>query len=511
MKSSSSLATAGALLCALALVQLSVAEITTAMRQPAASRGTAAGRALGAPQQHAAARPSTRGVVPTGRGKKEYGGSSYSSGYEPYYYYGDDNNGRPTKGKELGSYELYKKESPSLASDIPLCRACSEANLTLVVDSEDDTLGDCYYSGGNCTLRQALTDANSEAGKTRIVFAKGVEHIVVESLGSVNNLPAIDASVCIDGGKKGVKVSVVTDQQAPITIVFPFTNNDNGNSKELCFHNLYIVGADDGISSKQQGSSGLTHIDVIGCKFEGQMEDGIELEDSDSSLLRVIDSTFLGSGENFIEIDSVTDGTRVEVVDTHFENSGGDDILINGGDNSLIVYGCNFINPADDHINIDASNVAVVVESIFYNASNAGFELDNSIGSNTVGMLNIKRCTIKRANHNYGINFDTTGNMRWNVEVVDTLLEENTPQAINFVEDSSSEDNKLVLINTCYDGIDMTTGADVNGFKEITSVDTTEEGDYNKVCKTAGVTRHDLKEKLKDLDEYFSTYYSYNA
>ena len=53
----------------------------------------------------------------------------------------------------------------------------------------------------------------------------------------------------------------------------------------------------------------------------------------------------------------------------------------------------------------------------------------------------------------YGVTFK--GN-DWNVEVVSSLLEDNEAAAFQFPLTGGLADNKLVLIDSCYDGIDKT-------------------------------------------------------
>jgi len=427
---------------------------------------------------------------------------------------------------------------PSLASRIPLCNACNNAEQTIVVNTGDDGYGDCgyyYNDGGYCTLRQAIMDANADRNvTTKIEFARGVDTIHLDT-----SLPAIDSSVCIDGGYKKKSGKVTLHQSNDTAVIFLYENS-LGNSAtsaddesiEICFRNLNMIGGGAAIFPVlDRQDNKFVHMDVVHCHFEDQLgavggtvpvegafREGVLTwgqPNSDVSLLRVVDSFFLGNDNAMGKFDCISvgsntasnpDSNRIEIVNSHLENCQNDCFKCRfDAGNSVIVYGSAFVGCGGDGLDIDPDSVYSITESIFYDTFDNSIELDD----NDDGIVTLDRCTIKRAGA-YGMTFK--GN-DWNVEVVSSLFEENEAAAFQFPLNDTLADNKLVLIDSCYDGIDATNNNGHNVLKKITSADTNAThyyGDHSggkKVCKRAGVTRPDLLKKLRDLEErYYGSY-----
>ena len=166
-------------------------------------------------------------------------------------------------------------------------------------------------------------------------------------------LPLVDANICIDGSiGKGGKVTVsrpsASDYNAADESVFRFANDPDPSyyygkpqPVEFCFYNLAIEGGYNGITD-EMGYSGSTEtssfiqMDVVNCHFEDQGNDSIDWDEVTVSLLRVVGSTFLDGGDDFIDIDDdngdpcTQNANKIEIVNSHFENSYDDCVELNG-------------------------------------------------------------------------------------------------------------------------------------------------------------------------------------
>jgi hypothetical protein len=162
-------------------------------------------------------------------------------------------------------------------------------------------------------------------------------------------LPLNNANICIDGStQNGGKVTVSRPSATSNAdhSVFLFFNDPNLLSggkpqpAEFCLYNLAIEGGYSAITdqvdlqSRPQFASSFVQMDVVNCHFEDQGNDSIRWNDVTVSLLRVVGSTFFDCGDDFVDVQIAgTDGynaNKIEIVNSHFEKSGGECVSIDG-------------------------------------------------------------------------------------------------------------------------------------------------------------------------------------
>ena len=123
-------------------------------------------------------------------------------------------------------------------------------------------------------------------------------------------------------------------------------------------------------------------------------------DDGDTSTLRVVDCVFIGKDDADDELDCIDiysgDDNHIEIVNSHFENCKANciDFTDDCGSN-VIIYGSAFVGCGAAALSMAEGSVYTILETIIYDATDAGVDLDDS----GYGMLVLDRSTVKCANN----------------------------------------------------------------------------------------------------------------